>query len=92
MLAWLTWDEHGDALEGMPPAAPPLSRDRETSRARSPGGLTHRERRILDYAELKARGFTRERAAGYMQVSQRTITRYEAALTGRVAEEPTRAA
>jgi hypothetical protein len=88
MLAWVTWDEHLQPLA----AAPALSPGREATRPASPGRVTHRERRILDYAVLRARGFTQEQAADHMQVSRRTITRYEAALTGRTAGEAANAA
>jgi hypothetical protein len=97
MLAWVTWDEHLQPLAAAPPPAPALSprrepAGREAPRPASPGRVTHRERRILDYAVLRARGFTQEQAADHMQVSRRTITRYEAALTGRTAGEAANAA
>lgn len=61
----MAWDD--DRIDN--PAARPA--------AAGHGGLSAREGRLVDYAELRSWGLTREQAAARMGVSLRTIERYE---------------
>lgn len=82
LLAWVTWDEHGQPLDG---AAPAVARHRPEpeSEPRMPA----REQNLATFAELVAQGLGAEEAAVRMGKSRRTGSRYARTLREREAEK-----
>ena len=76
-LAWVTWDERGEALDGTIPLLPVVPVP-EPAPPRKPEPIGSPAARRRDYAALRARGMSVKEAAEELGVHPMTARRYQA--------------
>jgi hypothetical protein len=83
LLAWVTFDEHGQPFDGTPPALARRRPARDDGDGQDEPRLPARERNLRTFAELRTQGLGAEEAAVRMGKDRRTGWRYAQTLRER---------